>query len=89
MTASLTLRPSLYEELVPGGGHTSFVLKRAVRDLESDRDVARARLGVGHDAGRRAQRERTAIGRELHVAGAQLRVEHDVAIAHAHQYLGA
>jgi urea carboxylase-associated protein 2 len=28
MTASLSLRPTLYEELVPGGGHTSFVLKR-------------------------------------------------------------
>jgi urea carboxylase-associated protein 2 len=28
MTASLNLRPTLYEELVPGGGHTSFVLKR-------------------------------------------------------------
>ncbi|MFI8384422.1 urea amidolyase associated protein UAAP1 [Pseudomonas sp. NPDC079086] len=28
MTAALTLRPTLYEELVPGGGHTSFVLKR-------------------------------------------------------------
>ena len=23
MTASLTLRPTLYEETVPGGGHTS------------------------------------------------------------------
>lgn len=28
MTASLLLRPTLYEETVPGGGHTSFVLKR-------------------------------------------------------------
>lgn len=28
MTASLNLHPTLYEELVPGGGHTSFVLKR-------------------------------------------------------------
>jgi hypothetical protein len=38
MTASLTLRPTLYEELVPGGGHTSFVLKRGqllrLTDLE-------------------------------------------------------
>lgn len=38
MTASLTLRPTLYEELVPGGGHTSFVLKRGqllrITDLE-------------------------------------------------------
>ena len=28
MTASLSLRPTLYEECLPGGGHTSFVLKR-------------------------------------------------------------
>lgn len=28
MTASLLLRPTLYEDTVPGGGHTSFVLKR-------------------------------------------------------------
>ena len=38
MTASLNLRPTLYEELVPGGGHTSFVLKRGqllrLTDLE-------------------------------------------------------
>ncbi|MDO9623773.1 MAG: urea carboxylase-associated family protein [Pseudomonas sp.] len=38
MTASLTLRPTLYEDLVPGGGHTSFVLKRGqllrISDLE-------------------------------------------------------
>jgi uncharacterized protein len=38
MTASLALRPTLYEELVPSGGHTSFVLKRGqllrITDLE-------------------------------------------------------
>ncbi len=38
MTASLSLRHTLYEELVPGGGHTSFVLKRGqllrITDLE-------------------------------------------------------
>ena len=38
MTASLNLRPTLYRELVPGGGHTSFVLKRGqllrITDLE-------------------------------------------------------
>ncbi|WP_095158751.1 urea amidolyase associated protein UAAP1 [Pseudomonas sp. Irchel 3E13] len=38
MTASLQLRPTLYEETVPGGGHTSFVLKRGqllrITDLE-------------------------------------------------------
>jgi urea carboxylase-associated protein 2 len=44
MSASLTLRPSLYEELVPGGGHTSFVLKRGqvlrITDLEGDANVS-------------------------------------------------
>ena len=38
MTAALTLRPTLYEELLPAGGHTSFVLKRGqllrITDLE-------------------------------------------------------
>ena len=38
MSTSLSLRPTLYEELVPGGGHTSFVLKRGqllrITDLE-------------------------------------------------------
>ncbi|WP_445937153.1 urea amidolyase associated protein UAAP1 [Pseudomonas sp.] len=38
MTASLSLCPILYEELVPGGGHTSFVLKRGqllrINDIE-------------------------------------------------------
>ncbi|MWV13238.1 DUF1989 domain-containing protein [Pseudomonas sp. R-28-1W-6] len=44
MTAALTLRPSLYEELVPGGGHTSFVLKRGqllrLTDLEGGANVS-------------------------------------------------
>ena len=44
MTASLTLRPSLYEERVPGGGHTSFVLKRGqllrITDLEGNANVS-------------------------------------------------
>ncbi|MCC6077004.1 urea amidolyase associated protein UAAP1 [Pseudomonas sp. GCM10022188] len=44
MTASLTLRPTLYEELVPGGGHTSFVLKRGqllrITDLEGGANVS-------------------------------------------------
>ncbi|MDX1722850.1 MAG: urea carboxylase-associated family protein [Pseudomonas sp.] len=43
MTASLTLRPTLYEELLPGGGHTSFVLKRGqllrLSDLEGGANV--------------------------------------------------
>jgi len=44
MTASLTLRPTLYEERVPGGGHTSFVLKRGqllrLTDLEGGANVS-------------------------------------------------
>ena len=44
MTASLSLRPTLYEELVPGGGHTSFVLKRGqllrITDLEGGANVS-------------------------------------------------
>jgi urea carboxylase-associated protein 2 len=38
MSTALTLRPTLYEEFLPGGGHTSFVLKRGqllrITDLE-------------------------------------------------------
>jgi urea carboxylase-associated protein 2 len=44
MTASLSLRPTLYEERVPGGGHTSFVLKRGqllrITDLEGGANVS-------------------------------------------------
>ncbi|MDQ7985741.1 urea carboxylase-associated family protein [Pseudomonas sp. G34] len=44
MTASLTLRPTLYEETVPGGGHTSFVLKRGqllrLTDIEGGANVS-------------------------------------------------
>ncbi|WP_220813065.1 urea amidolyase associated protein UAAP1 [Pseudomonas paralcaligenes] len=44
MTASLALRPTLYEETVPGGGHTSFVLKRGqllrITDLEGGANVS-------------------------------------------------
>ena len=44
MTAALTLRPTLYEELVPGGGHTSFVLKRGqllrITDIEGGANVS-------------------------------------------------
>jgi len=44
MTASLSLRPTLYEELVPGGGHTSFVLKRGqllrISDIEGGANVS-------------------------------------------------
>ncbi|WP_342247366.1 urea amidolyase associated protein UAAP1 [Pseudomonas sp. OTU5201] len=44
MTASLALSPTLYEETVPGGGHTSFVLKRGqklrVTDIEGGANVS-------------------------------------------------
>ncbi|TBU99800.1 urea amidolyase associated protein UAAP1 [Stutzerimonas kirkiae] len=44
MTASLTLRPTLYEETVPAGGHTSFVLKRGqllrISDVEGGANVS-------------------------------------------------
>jgi urea carboxylase-associated protein 2 len=44
MTASLTLRPTLYQETVPGGGHTSFMLKRGqllrLTDLEGGANVS-------------------------------------------------
>ncbi len=44
MTAALSLRPTLYEELVPGGGHTSFVLKRGqllrLTDIEGGANVS-------------------------------------------------
>ncbi|MDD1507314.1 urea amidolyase associated protein UAAP1 [Pseudomonas sp. CNPSo 3701] len=44
MTTALTLRPTLYEETVPGGGHTSFVLKRGqllrLTDIEGGGNVS-------------------------------------------------
>ncbi|WIX03003.1 urea carboxylase-associated family protein [Pseudomonas sp. AR5] len=44
MSACLSLRPTLYEETVPGGGHTSFVLKRGqllrLTDLEGGANVS-------------------------------------------------
>ncbi len=44
MTAALTLRPTLYEELMPAGGHTSFVLKRGqllrITDIEGGANVS-------------------------------------------------
>lgn len=44
MTAALTLRPTLYEELVPGGGHTSFILKRGqllrITDIEGGANIS-------------------------------------------------
>jgi len=44
MSASLAIRPTLYEETLPGGGHTSFVLKRGqllrLTDIEGDANVS-------------------------------------------------
>ncbi|PAU88479.1 urea carboxylase [Pseudomonas sp. WN033] len=44
MTLPAPLRPTLYQETVPGGGHTSFVLKRGqllrITDLEGDANVS-------------------------------------------------
>lgn len=44
MTASLILRPTLYQETLPGGGHSSFVLKRGqllrLTDLEGGANVS-------------------------------------------------
>ena len=44
MSASLAICPTLYEELVPGGGHTSFILKRGqllrLTDLEGGANVS-------------------------------------------------
>ncbi|MCQ4320234.1 urea amidolyase associated protein UAAP1 [Stutzerimonas stutzeri] len=44
MSASLAIRPMLYEETLPGGGHTSFVLKRGqllrLTDLEGGANVS-------------------------------------------------
>ena len=44
MSASLAIRPTLYEETLPGGGHTSFVLKRGqllrLTDLEGGANVS-------------------------------------------------
>jgi urea carboxylase-associated protein 2 len=44
MTTALILRPTLYEETVPGGGHTSFILKRGqllrITDIEGGANVS-------------------------------------------------
>jgi urea carboxylase-associated protein 2 len=44
MNTALTLRPTLYEEIVPGGGHASFVLKRGqllrITDIEGGANVS-------------------------------------------------
>lgn len=44
MSASFEIRPTLYEETLPGGGHTSFVLKRGqllrITDIEGGANVS-------------------------------------------------
>ena len=44
MTTALILRPTLYEETVPGGGHNSFILKRGqllrITDIEGGANVS-------------------------------------------------
>jgi urea carboxylase-associated protein 2 len=44
MSTALTLRPTLYEEFIPGGGHSSFVLKRGqllrITDLDGGANVS-------------------------------------------------
>ena len=44
MTVALSLRPHLYEERLPGGGHTSFVLKRRqllrLTDIEGGANIS-------------------------------------------------
>ena len=44
MSVPAPLRPTLYSEILPGGGHTSFVLKRGqllrITDLEGDANVS-------------------------------------------------
>ncbi|MFG3695324.1 urea amidolyase associated protein UAAP1 [Stutzerimonas stutzeri] len=52
MSASLAIRPTLYEETVPGGGHTSFVLKRGqllrLTDLEGGANVSLLMFNAAH-----------------------------------------
>lgn len=56
MSDALTLRPTLYEELVPGGGHTSFVLKRGqllrITDLEGGANVSLLMLSASEKSER-------------------------------------
>ncbi|WP_010484358.1 urea amidolyase associated protein UAAP1 [Pseudomonas sp. S9] len=56
MTASLSFRPTLYEEFVPGGGHTSFVLKRGqllrITDLEGNANASMMLLNANEKSER-------------------------------------
>jgi len=56
MSASLAIRPTLYEELVPGGGHTSFILKRGqllrLTDLEGGANVSLLMFNAYEKSGR-------------------------------------
>jgi urea carboxylase-associated protein 2 len=56
MSTALTLRPSLYEEFIPGGGHSSFVLKRGqllrITDLDGGANVSLLLLSAGEKSER-------------------------------------
>ncbi|HCP56309.1 MULTISPECIES: urea amidolyase associated protein UAAP1 [Pseudomonas] len=56
MTASLALRPTLYEEFIPGGGHTSFVLKRGqllrITDIEGGANASLLMLNANEKSER-------------------------------------
>jgi urea carboxylase-associated protein 2 len=56
MSTALTLRPTLYEEFIPGGGHTSFVLKRGqllrITDLDGGANVSLLLLSAGEKSER-------------------------------------
>ena len=56
MHTALTLRPSLYEETVPGGGHTSFILKRGqllrITDIEGGANVSLLLFNAGEKSER-------------------------------------
>lgn len=56
MTDALTIRPTLREEQLPGGGHTSFVLKRGqllrVTDLEGGANVGMLLLNANEKSER-------------------------------------
>ena len=56
MTAALALRPTLYEETLPGAGHTSFVLKRGhllrITDIKGGANVSLLLLSAGEKSER-------------------------------------
>ena len=79
MTASLALRPTLYEETVPGGGHTSFILKRGqllrIIDIEGGANVSLLLLNAPWQFDRLMQPAMAAMADALGETGASTRVE--------------